>query len=200
MAGVGGRADDRVCPSADSGLAGVGLGAGVAIVARRAVRLGWVGAQTGRRVADTRIMALVERDAVGRTAANAGPGAVAGGGLTTEVAVVAGCPSRPSDKLAAPTQAERIGTVGGGTGLSATTAVGRIVGYVDAGITAQCGTGGTPAHAAAADLAGRACVPAATAVRWVLAGIDADIATASPVVGTDADAASAAPRTTGIAL
>jgi len=60
------RADDGGAPDADAGLAGVGLGAGVAVVARAAVRLWRVGAAAGGGVAGPRVVALVGGGAIQR--------------------------------------------------------------------------------------------------------------------------------------
>src|SRR6185503_7825789 len=69
-------------------LAGVGLRAGVAVVAARAVLLRGVAADAVRGVADARVVALIERTAHDRIAAGAAP-ALARVGLRARVAVVA---------------------------------------------------------------------------------------------------------------
>src|SRR5439155_13131951 len=73
---------------AAAGLAGVGLRAGVAVVARRPVGLGRVRAEAARRIADARDVALVLGGADDRVAAGAGAG-LAGVGPGTGVAVAA---------------------------------------------------------------------------------------------------------------
>src|SRR5262249_5549595 len=83
-----GGADDRI-PRTDTGLTGVGLGAGVAVVAGRAVGLVGVGADTARRVADARIVALIEGGADDRIRPRA-DARLAGVTLRARVAVVAG--------------------------------------------------------------------------------------------------------------
>jgi hypothetical protein len=66
---VGGGADDRVTAHADSSLTRVGLGAGIAIVARCPIRLRRVRALTGLWVTGTSSVTLVKRSAGdGRTA------------------------------------------------------------------------------------------------------------------------------------
>src|SRR5262249_5601762 len=57
---IEGRADDGVRPDAGAGSAAGRLGAGIAVGADGAVRLGRVGADAARRVADTGVMALIE--------------------------------------------------------------------------------------------------------------------------------------------
>src|SRR5439155_1446687 len=91
MALVGGGAHDRVRPRADARLAGVGLRAGVAVVAGRPVELGGIGAGARRGVADAGGVALVGGGAYDRVRAHAGAGR-AGVGLRAGVAVVAGRP------------------------------------------------------------------------------------------------------------
>src|SRR5439155_10596691 len=56
---VGGGADHRALPAANARLAGVDLGAGVAVVARRALSLGRVGAGARGGVADAGVVALI---------------------------------------------------------------------------------------------------------------------------------------------
>src|SRR3989449_627873 len=70
-------------------MAGVGLGAGVAVVAACAC-LGREGARAGSRLTDARIMALVRRVAGDGVPSDAGP-VLAGVGLGAGVAVVAAC-------------------------------------------------------------------------------------------------------------
>src|SRR5439155_1717660 len=83
------RADDGVGARARPALAGVGLRAGVPVVAGRVVGLGWVGAHARARVAGPYVVALVgggADDGVGaRTRA-----ALAGVGLRAGIPVVAG--------------------------------------------------------------------------------------------------------------
>jgi hypothetical protein len=83
------RADDRIGADTDSGLAGVGLRAEVPVVARRAVRRRWVGADAGSRVADARVVALIEGGADDGIRANtaASHTSVA---LRTQIAIIAG--------------------------------------------------------------------------------------------------------------
>src|SRR5205814_909292 len=87
---IGSRADDRVGAGADSGLAGFGLGARVAVVACRAVGLVRVGAAAGARIACTRDVALIGSRADDRVGANALARAVALVSLRAGIAVVAG--------------------------------------------------------------------------------------------------------------
>src|SRR5947209_7970136 len=87
------RRGEGVAGRADSGPAGVGLGASVAVVAGRPVRRVRVGAHTRRGVAGSCDMALVTRRAGDGVAARADTGA-AGVGLGAGVAVVAGRPVR----------------------------------------------------------------------------------------------------------
>src|SRR5437762_2540130 len=63
MALILGGAGDRVRAGARACLARVGARAGIAVVARTAVGFGRIGAGAGRRVARTRVVALVLRDA-----------------------------------------------------------------------------------------------------------------------------------------
>src|SRR5262249_6686083 len=83
------RAHDRIAPDAGPALAGVGLGAGVPVVARGPVGGVRVRAHTGRGIAGAGDVALVARRAHDRIAPAAGP-ALAGGGLGAVVAGVAG--------------------------------------------------------------------------------------------------------------
>src|SRR5207248_10216415 len=85
---VGRRADDEVAPRADPALAGVGLGARVAVVAGRAVGLARVRAHARAGVADAHVVALVRGRADDRVGAHAGA-ALAGIGLGAGVGVVA---------------------------------------------------------------------------------------------------------------
>src|SRR5204862_340699 len=82
------RADHGVLPDAGAGLAGIGLGAGVAIVAHRPVGLERVRARAARRGADAGRMALVERRADHGVASRA-RARLAGVGLGAAVAIVA---------------------------------------------------------------------------------------------------------------
>src|SRR5207245_7469700 len=82
-------ADDGVPPDAGAGLAGVGLGAGIAVVAGAAVRLGRVGACAVGRVTNTGVVALIERAADDGVRARTGA-RLAGVGLRARVAVRAG--------------------------------------------------------------------------------------------------------------
>src|SRR5439155_860711 len=82
-------ADDRIRAGAGPRLAGVGLRAGVAVVAGRTVGLGRVRADTRRRVAGAGAVALIAGGASHRVPARAGP-RLAGVGLRAGVAVVAG--------------------------------------------------------------------------------------------------------------
>src|SRR5437867_2921256 len=82
MALVGSHADDRVGSATRPALAGIGLRAGVAVAAGRAVRLRRVRAHAGQRVARAHIVALVGRRAddgvpadAGAARARIGPGA-----------------------------------------------------------------------------------------------------------------------------
>src|SRR5439155_6736936 len=83
------RAADRVAPRAHPALAGVGLGAGVAVVAGGAVGSRRVRALARGWVARAGVVALVRRRAGDRVAPNAAP-ALAGLALLAGVAVVAG--------------------------------------------------------------------------------------------------------------
>lgn len=56
---VGGGAHHRVCPAARAIVAGIGLGAGVAVVAYRAIGGGWIGTQPGQGIACARNVALI---------------------------------------------------------------------------------------------------------------------------------------------
>src|SRR5439155_622938 len=86
---IGGRADDRIRARARPRLARVGLRAGVAVVAGRAVRLGGgVGALPRRRVGRAGRVAVIEGRADDRIRARARP-RLAGVGLRAGVAVVA---------------------------------------------------------------------------------------------------------------
>jgi len=84
-----GLADHRIASGARSRLAGVGLGAGVPIVAGRAVRLARGGADAARRVAGAGDVALIERGADDGVRADAGAG-LTGVGLGASVTVRAG--------------------------------------------------------------------------------------------------------------
>jgi len=89
MALVQSIADYRIAAGARSILAGVSLGAGIAIVAGRSISLWWVAACARGRITGARYMALVQSSADYRIAAGANPG-LAGVGLSAEVIVVAG--------------------------------------------------------------------------------------------------------------
>src|SRR5439155_451063 len=82
----GGGADDGVGAGARPGLAGIGLRAGVAVVARGAVGPGRVGAETRRGSTHAGIVALIGRGAGDRRVRAAGRGA---GVDRARVAVVA---------------------------------------------------------------------------------------------------------------
>src|SRR5438552_16258919 len=88
MALVGRAADDQPGPRAGAGDAGIGLAAGITIVARTAVGLGGVGASPARCVADAGVVALILRGPDDRPAAGAHT-REAGVGLRASVAVVA---------------------------------------------------------------------------------------------------------------
>src|SRR3989449_134530 len=123
-------AGDGVPSDAGPVLAGVGLGAGVAVVAACAC-LGREGARAGSRLTDARIMALRRRAAGDGVPSDAGP-VLAGVGLGAGVAVVA---ARP------------VGRVGGRTG-----AVGRVacpghVALIRRGAGHRVGSGTPPALA-----------------------------------------------------
>src|SRR5439155_300483 len=89
----GGGADDGVRPDAGAGLAGVDLGAGIAVGAGAAVRLGRVGAGAVGRIAGARVVALIEGGADDRVCPDAGAG-LAGVGLGAGIAVGAGAAVR----------------------------------------------------------------------------------------------------------
>src|SRR5204862_311266 len=91
VARVGRGADDGVAARAHAPLAGVGLRARVAVVARPAVGLGGVRAGAGRRVAGPRVVTLVGRGADDGIPARA-HAALAGVRLCARVAVVADTP------------------------------------------------------------------------------------------------------------
>src|SRR6185436_11367729 len=88
---IGGGADDRIGARAQAHLAGVGLGAGVAVVARAPVGPGRVRAHAARGIAHAGDVALVGGDAEDVAGARAGAG-LAGVGLRAGVAVVARAP------------------------------------------------------------------------------------------------------------
>src|SRR5207248_2146330 len=90
---VGGGADDGVAARADPALAGVGLRAGIPVVAGAAVGLRRVRARARRRVAGAGVVALVRGGADDRVATRADP-ALAGIGLRAGVAVGAGAAVR----------------------------------------------------------------------------------------------------------
>src|SRR5207253_1737832 len=90
---VEGGAGDGVAPDAAPALAGVGLRAGVGVVAGRPVRRRGVGAAARRGIARARHVALVEGGAGDGVAPDAAP-TLAGVGLRAGVAVVAGRPVR----------------------------------------------------------------------------------------------------------
>src|SRR3990167_5373351 len=80
--------DNGVCTVARTALTGVGLRAGIPVIARGSIRLRWITANPRRRVAGPHIVALIQRRAdngvctVARTA-------LAGVGLRTGVPVIA---------------------------------------------------------------------------------------------------------------
>src|SRR5262249_10313671 len=86
---IGRGADDGVCTRADAGLAGVALGAAVAVGAGGAVGLLGMGAGAVGRVTGAGIVALIEGGADDRVGARA-HARLAGVGLGAGVAVVAG--------------------------------------------------------------------------------------------------------------
>src|SRR5205823_2453067 len=86
---IEGGADDGVRPHAGAGLAGVGLGAGIAVGAGGAVRRGRVGAGPGGRIAGAGVVALIEGGADDGVRPDAGAG-LAGVALGAGVAVAAG--------------------------------------------------------------------------------------------------------------
>src|SRR5262249_27370000 len=86
---IDGRTDDRVRSRADARLAGVGLRAGIAVVAGAAVRLVRVGAGAARRIADARIVALIEGAAEDGVRPHTGT-SLAAVGLRAGVTVIAG--------------------------------------------------------------------------------------------------------------
>src|SRR5262249_10768271 len=86
---VEGGAEDGGCPDANNGLAGVGLGAGIAIRGGAAVGLLLVRAEAVRRVTDAGIVALIERGADDGVCPEAGA-SLAGVALRAGVAVGAG--------------------------------------------------------------------------------------------------------------
>src|SRR5262249_21567348 len=88
---IEGGADDRISPRADAGLAAVALGAGAALVTRRAAGGGGVGALAALRVAGAGGGALVGGGADDRLAADAAAG-LAGIAGRAGVAVAAGGP------------------------------------------------------------------------------------------------------------
>src|SRR5439155_1139647 len=85
---VEGGADDGIRAGAGPRLAGVGLRAGVAVVAGRPVGLGRVRADTRRRIAGAGAVALIAGGASHRVPARAGP-RLTGVGLRAGVAVAA---------------------------------------------------------------------------------------------------------------
>src|SRR5207249_332261 len=90
---IEGCADDGVRAHADAGLAGVGLGAGVAVRAGRPVRLGRVRARAGRRLTSVGYVELIEGAAAEEfgARADARPARV---GLGASITVVAGAAVR----------------------------------------------------------------------------------------------------------
>jgi len=87
------RADDRVCTRADTGLAGIGLCTGITVVARSTIRLERIGADSSLSVADADVMAGIESSTDDRIRPDAHT-CLAGVGLGTGVAVIAGGPIR----------------------------------------------------------------------------------------------------------
>src|SRR3990167_754650 len=85
--------DNGVCTVARTALTGVGLRAGIPVIARGSIRLRWITANPRRRVAGPHIVALIQRRAdngvctVARTA-------LAGVGLRTGIPVTARGPIR----------------------------------------------------------------------------------------------------------
>src|SRR5206468_1283466 len=104
-----GGADDGVAARAAAALAGVGLRAGVAVVAGGAVGLRRVRADAARRIAGAGVVALILGGADDGVGAGAGA-ALAGVGLRAGVAVVAGGPVRHRRVL---TSRDRVARVGG---------------------------------------------------------------------------------------
>src|SRR5439155_1470197 len=90
---IEGFADDRVRPRADACLAGVALGAGVAVVAGRAVGRVRVGAGAARRIADAGNVTLIEGRADDRVRSRA-DARLAGVALRAGIAVGAGATVR----------------------------------------------------------------------------------------------------------
>src|SRR5207249_1095598 len=86
---IEGGADDGVRPDAGAGLAGVGLGAGIAVRAGAPVRLVRVGADAARRIAGARDVALIEGGADDGVRPRA-DARLAGVALRASAAVVAG--------------------------------------------------------------------------------------------------------------
>src|SRR2546427_522981 len=86
---IEGGADDGIRPDAGALLAGVPLGASIAVGAGAAVRLVRVGARAARRIADSGDVALVERRADDGVRPDAAA-RLAGVGLGTGIAVGAG--------------------------------------------------------------------------------------------------------------
>src|SRR5262249_4550623 len=131
---------------ADARLAGVGLGAAVAVVAGHAVGLGGIGAGAVGRVADAGIMALIERGADDRVRARADAG-LAGVALRTGVPVVAG-------------RAVGVGGVGAGAGgrVAGAGVVALVEGGADDRIGRRAGAGlaGVALRAGVAVVAGHA--------------------------------------------
>src|SRR5262249_38278996 len=74
---IGSGADDGPRPDAGAALAGVALRAGIAVVARRAIRLGGIRARTGDGVASAGVVALVGRGTHARIPARADAGLAA---------------------------------------------------------------------------------------------------------------------------
>src|SRR5206468_1057367 len=63
--------DDRVGPRTSAVLTRVGLGAGITVVARRAIRLRWIRTHAGGRVARAGVVTLIRRGAHDRVAPGA---------------------------------------------------------------------------------------------------------------------------------
>ncbi len=128
---IAGRTDDRVGAGTHSALARVGLRAGVAVVAGRAVRARGIRAEAGCRVARSRVVALVARRADHGVGAGAGS-TLAGVGLSAGVPVVAGCSVRTGRVRAEPgrriARAGIVACIGGA-------AVDGVRSHADAGLT-----------------------------------------------------------------
>ena len=145
--------DDRVAPHAHATLAGIGLGAQVAIVAARPVRLGRIGAGAGARIAAARKVALVRRRTAHRRPTPTDP-ALTGFPGGAGIAIIAG-------------GVIRLGR--GGAGAGGRVADARIVALIDGRRTGDRIAAGT--HPTLAGIGPRAGVPIAAgrAIRHGLA-------------------------------